>query len=66
MRRAEQVPQRDTVRGKDAVVVLSAGDYERLRPDTKITLAELMEKSPLGDVPFGEQCDIMPVRRIDL
>lgn len=66
VRRAEGRPQRVTVRGKDAVVVLSARDYERLCPDSKTSLSRLMRSSPLADVPFGEQRDRMPVREVDL
>jgi len=66
VRRAEGRPQRVTVRGKDAVVVLSAQDYARLRPESKTTLSGLMATSPLADVSFGEQGDRMPVREVDL
>ena len=66
VRRAEGCPQRVTVRGKDAVVVLSARDYERLCPESKTTLSKMMASSPLADVPFGEQGDRMPVREVEL
>lgn len=66
VRRAEVRPQRVTVRGKDAVVVLSERDYERLCPESKTSLTGLMGSSPLADVPFGEQGDRMPVREVDL
>jgi len=66
VRRAEQGPQRVTVHGKDAVVVISARDYERLRPDSKTTLGGLMANSPLTDIEFGERRDVMPVREVDL
>lgn len=66
VRRAEKVPQRVTVRGRDAVVVVSTQHYERLRPESKTTLSGLMATSPLTDVPFGEQRDIMSVREVDL
>lgn len=66
VRRAEERPQRVTVRGKDAVVVLSARDYERLRPESKSTLSGLMATSPLAGVSFGKRSDQMPVREVDL
>lgn len=66
VRRAERHPQRVTVRGKDAVVVLSARDYARLRPESKTPLSGLMATSPLADVEFGEQRDVMPVREVEL
>ena len=66
VRRTERGPQRVTVRGKDAVVVLSARDYARLRPESKTSLSGLMASSPLADVPFGEPGDRMPVREVDL
>lgn len=66
VRRAEQRPQRVTVRGKDAVVVLSAREYAHLRPESKASLAGLMAASPLADVEFGEQRDAMPVREVEL
>src|SRR5438093_1119089 len=43
----ERGPQRVTVRGQDAVVVLSAADYARLAPAaSKTTLASLFGDSP--------------------
>ncbi len=53
-------PQLVTVRGKDAVVVLSVADYARLAPATSQNLLELFADSPFGrldsfDTPAGEQ-----------
>jgi len=66
VRRAERRPQRVTVRGKDAVVVLSAHDYDRLLPKSGSTLSGLMAASPLSEIEFGEQGDAMPVREVEL
>lgn len=42
-------PQRVTVRGEEAVVVLSAAEYARLAPAaSKVTLAALFADSPLA------------------
>lgn len=66
VRRAETCPQKVTVRGKDAVVVLSASDYERLCPESKQGLSSLMAASPLAGIEFGKRGDVMPVREVDL
>ncbi len=66
VRRAEQQPQRVTVRGKDAAVVLSARDYDQLRPESGSTLSGLMAASPLAGIEFGERRDAMPVREVEL
>lgn len=47
-------------------MVLSASDYERLRPESKQGLSELMAASPLAEVEFGKRGDGMPVREVDL
>ena len=45
----ENGPQRVTVRGKDAVVILSAADYAHLAPDAaKPTLAALFSEGPFA------------------
>ena len=53
----ERGPQRVTVRGQDAVVVLSAADYARLAPAAvKPTLFALFADSPFAALEdFGEQ-----------
>lgn len=53
----ERGPQRITVRGQDAVVVLSAADYAHLAPAAaKLTLFALFADSPFADVEgFDEQ-----------
>ena len=64
----EQGPQRVTVRGQDAVVVLSATDYARLAPAAaKPTLFALFADSPFADLEgFEEQLvrEKAPVRDV--
>lgn len=58
VRRAREAgPQRVTVRGQDAVVVLSAADYARLAPAASQSLAALF-----GAGPFAELDGFEPVR----
>ena len=64
----ERGPQRVTVRGQDAVVVLSAADYARLAPAVaKPTLFALFADSPFADLEgFDEQLvrERAPVRDV--
>src|SRR3974377_2291517 len=49
----EHGPQRVTVHGKDAVVILSAEDYARLAPAAaQPSLHALLSSSPLQDLDF--------------
>jgi len=63
----ESGPQRVTVRRKDAVVVVSAEEYDRLvaRAEQK-TLSSLLSESPLRDLDFGEEGVKSPVREVEL
>lgn len=63
----ESGPQRVTVRRKDAVVVVSAEEYDRLvaRAEQK-TLSSLLADSPLRDLDFGEEGVKSPVREVEL
>lgn len=63
----ENGPQRVTVRRKDAVVVVSAEEYDRLvaRAEQK-TLYSLLSESPLRDLDFGEEGVMSPVREVEL
>ncbi len=63
----ESGPQRVTVRRKDAVVVVSAEEYDRLvaRAEQK-TLYSLLAESPLRDLDFGEEGVKSPVREVEL
>lgn len=63
----ESGPQRVTVRRKDAVVVVSAEEYDRLvaRAEQK-TLSSLLSESPLRDLDFGGEGVKSPVREVEL
>src|SRR5262245_41514731 len=63
----EQGPQRVTVHGKDAVVILSAEDYARLAPAAaQPSLHALLSSSPLRDLDFEHGCVRSPVRDVEL
>lgn len=63
----EHAPQRVTVHGEDAVVVLSAADYARLAPAAEQpSLHTLLSASPLKDLDFEQAGVRSPVREIDL
>ncbi len=63
----EQAPQRVTVYGEDAVVVLSAADYARLAPAAEQpSLHTLLSNSPLKDLDFENVGVRSPVREADL
>ncbi len=64
----EQGPQRVTVRGRDAVVVLSAAEYAHLAPAAaKPTLFALFADSPFAKLKdFGEQLGREKARFRDL
>lgn len=66
VRRAQERPQRVTVHGKEAAVVVSLSDYEKMYPKTGRDLDELMAASPLADLEFGEGRGPMPVREVEL
>lgn len=66
VRRAQERPQYVTVRGKEAAVVVSLRDFERMRPRSGLDLAELMAASPLAEIDFDENGAIMPVREVEL
>lgn len=44
----EKGPQRVTVHGQDAVVILSASDYARLAPAANVSLAALFGSGPFA------------------
>jgi antitoxin Phd len=63
----EQGPQRVTVHGKDAVVILSAEDYARLAPAAaQPSLHALLSSSPLQDLDFEHGSVRSPVRDVEL
>lgn len=63
----DHAPQRVTVYGEDAVVVVSVADYERLALAVEqADLNALMSTSPLRDVDFASEGVAGPVRDVDL
>ena len=68
VRRArEDGPQRVTLHGKDAVVIVSAEAYDRERSQkTGRQLVEALAASPLRDVEFDRAFVTGPVRDVDL
>lgn len=60
-------PQRVTVRGKDAVVIVSASEFERLRALGATTrLHDLLYQSPLNRLEFDNKDVRSPVRAVKL
>ena len=60
-------PQRVTLHGKDAVVILSAEAYGRLAPAAaQPSLHVLLSRSPLRDLDFERESVRPPVRDIEL
>ena len=63
----DKAPQRITVRGEDAVVVLSAKDFAKLLPLLKQpSLHGLLSQSPLNRLEFEQKGETLPVRNVDL
>jgi prevent-host-death family protein len=63
----EQGPQRVTLHGKDAVVILSAEDYARLAPAAaQPSLHALLSGSPLRGLDFEPGSVRSPVRDVQL
>ena len=60
-------PQRVTVRGKDAVIIDSTDEFERLRARAASdSLHELLSESPLNRLDFDEDGVQSPVRDVEL
>lgn len=63
----ESGPQRLTVHGRDAVVIVAAEEFERLCPiDDLPSLTRLLAESPLRDVDFDRGGERSPVRPVEL
>jgi antitoxin Phd len=63
----EQGPQRVTVYGRDAVVVISIEDYARVAPvREQPSLHALLSGSPLRDLDVSPAQERSPVREVDL
>lgn len=59
-------PQRITVHGKDAVVIVAADAFEALREQERsASLHELLSQSPLSRMKFGEDGSRSPVREVE-
>ena len=60
-------PQRVTVRGRTAVVVVAAEEFDRLRArDAAPSLHHLLSRSPLARLDFGGESVPAPVREVDI
>src|SRR5207237_5284667 len=63
----EHGPQRVTLHGRDAVVILSAEAYGRLAPvAAQPSLHALLSRSPLRDLDFERESVRSPVRDVEL
>ena len=63
----EQSPQRITVRGKDAVVIISAQEFAKLLPLLEQpNLHTLLSQSPLSQLEFESASIQSPVRDVEL
>jgi prevent-host-death family protein len=62
---AQSGPQEITIRGRAAAVVLSTGDYERLR-GRKPSLVEFLRASPLANTDLDIERDRSPPRDVEL
>ena len=60
-------PQRVTVHGRDAVVILAAEDYDRMAPTpTGGAIVDALRHSPLHDVEIERVSIRSPVRGVEL
>lgn len=59
-------PQRITVHGNDAVVIVAADAFDALRArQNSASLHELLSQSPLSRMKFGEDGSRSPVREVE-
>jgi prevent-host-death family protein len=68
VRRAQsQGPQRVTLHGRDAVVVIDAAEFDRLsHPVSGRDIVAALRDSPLADVEFERLSVLSPVRDVEL
>ena len=60
-------PQRVTVHGRNAVVIVAADEFDRLRARrTATSLHDLLSRSPLNRLELGGGSVRSPVREVDL
>jgi prevent-host-death family protein len=63
----DKEPQHVTVRGQDAVVILSAQTFEEIAPLLKEpNLHQLLSQSPLSQLEFDSPGEPFPIRDIEL
>jgi len=63
VKQAGQEPQRITVSGKDAVMVVSVEEFAQMHPSARQpNLHQLLAHSPLADLEFDRQSQRSPVR----
>ena len=63
----DEGPQRVTVRGRDAVVVVASDEFNTLQAHAaRRSLRDLLANSPLRHLEFGEQGVEGPIRDIEL
>ena len=67
-RAREEGPQRITLYGEDAVVVVSAAEFAHLLTSSgpRCSLHALLSESPLRDLEFGQEGERSPVRDVKL
>ena len=68
VREAQRIgPQRVTLHGKDAAVIISADEFDRLqRPVSGRDIVTVLARSPLGDVEFERLTVKSKVRDVEL
>jgi prevent-host-death family protein len=68
VREAQRIgPQRVTLHGKDAAVIIAAEEFDRLkRPVSGRDIVTVLAKSPLGDVEFERLTIKSKVRDVEL
>ncbi|BBF94506.1 type II toxin-antitoxin system Phd/YefM family antitoxin [Blastochloris tepida] len=63
----EHGPQRVTLHGRDAVVVVSAAEFDRMqRPVTGHDIVRALQASPLAEIEFERLSFDAPVRDVEL
>jgi antitoxin Phd len=66
-RAREDGPQRVTLHGKEAVVIIAAEAYDRQREHhTGRRLIDVMAAAPLGDLEFDRPAELGPIRDVEI
>ncbi len=66
VKKAKDGPQRVTLHGRDAVMVVDATEFAKLLPASSSSLYDLMAASPLAEVEFEHKGVRSPVRKVAL